>query len=343
MIMLAVRRLPLILLAIALLAVVGCKEEPITEYDAPREEQQRLLAAMMPRGETTWSFKLAGPAHAVTMHKEEFDQFVETVRFTDKAEPDLPPPPNGWKKQEDSPSRFAAFELGGSDAPLEMTVIRTSGPEAANVMTNVNRWRGQLGLREVLPAELPQCTRSMTISGTLTTFVDVSGPGDTGPMKPRDTGPVGAPTYTPPAGWTKKTNPPDKMASIRRVATFEAGQGERIAEVTIVVFTGQGDIYSNIERWRGMVGLPPATATEELDKHLRPQFKVLGGLDASYVDISGPGVDGKSPKRMLAVLARRGLQYWTVKIEGSPDVIEKQKPAFDEFIGTVRFPEGKSR
>jgi hypothetical protein len=341
----AVRRLSLILFVLALVVITGCKDDLITEYDAPREEQERLLAAMMTRGDTTWSFKLTGTANDVAAQKEHFEKFVAGVRFKgdDKAEPTFPTElPDGWKRDKtESPQRFAAFEVTGTEPALEVTVVRTSGPSAADVLKNVNRWRGQMSLREIIAAELPQCTRETTVDGLVTTFVDVSGPGDMRPKKMGGT--ANAPTYTVPTGWTKKENPPDKMPGMTRVATFEAGDGAQVAEVSVVVSAGMGDINMNIERWRGQVGLPQAKSVDELDRHVQRDFKLLGGLEATYVDITGPGAEGKAPSRILAVLARRGLQYWAVKMQGPPDVVDKQKRSFDEFLGSFRFPEVKPK
>ena len=42
----------------------------------------RILAVRVPHGDTTWFFKMTGPADVVGRHKAAFEAFLGTVRFT---------------------------------------------------------------------------------------------------------------------------------------------------------------------------------------------------------------------------------------------------------------------
>jgi len=69
----------------------GCKKEEITSYEVTRldppernsatGEPVRLLAAIFSKGDSTWFFKLMGPASKLSTKTEEFETFVRTVRF----------------------------------------------------------------------------------------------------------------------------------------------------------------------------------------------------------------------------------------------------------------------
>src|SRR5262245_32017108 len=77
-----------ILCSAAALAVLGCQNDEIQRYQVPKPERPalRMLAAMIPRGDRTWFFKAVGPAEQIGAQKEAFDQFLASVRFTDKAD-----------------------------------------------------------------------------------------------------------------------------------------------------------------------------------------------------------------------------------------------------------------
>ncbi|MCC7192357.1 MAG: hypothetical protein IT444_06185 [Phycisphaeraceae bacterium] len=71
--------------------------------------------------------------------------------------------PTGWTAQPASGMRYAAFTIPGTtpNTPAELTVFQfptssasDSGRDAANILANVNRWRGQLHLSPTTDADL---------------------------------------------------------------------------------------------------------------------------------------------------------------------------------------------
>src|SRR5262249_16665214 len=92
------------LLAGGLLALAGCGEtQGVPPSPAPRppaEPKVRLLAAIFENGKEQWFFKLLGARADVDRHADEFRRFVETVRFTGKAEPPVEwQAPPSWDKE----------------------------------------------------------------------------------------------------------------------------------------------------------------------------------------------------------------------------------------------------
>src|SRR5262249_43723522 len=148
--------------------VLGCQNnDEIRRYQVPREAPPRMLAAILPHGERTWFFKLTGPAPVVGEHKAEFERFVQSVRFPGEGDKPTWAPPEGWREVPEPKlaprggvPRFATFALGPRETPLELTVTPL-GKEAADVLPNVNRWRGQLGLGPLTEDELPQATTKL--------------------------------------------------------------------------------------------------------------------------------------------------------------------------------------
>ncbi len=142
----------------------------------------RLLGAIVPRGSRCWFFKLTGPAEAVAPHADAFAEFVASIRFDESGADDTPiwSLPDGWEQLPAGGMRLATIRLGGSPTPLEMSVIPLGMPEMdeeAYVLSNVNRWRRQLGAEEIDASRLADSTEQVALDGTTATIVDVTGSG----------------------------------------------------------------------------------------------------------------------------------------------------------------------
>ncbi len=133
------------------------------------EKQERMLGALIPQGEQTWTFLLRGPAEMVAEDKEKFVEMVKSVRFAEtsaSAEVQATPPagdesdaatgaaheaglaawtmPEGWQTVAPT-SRMRALTLkvpGGG----QVLVSRFGKDVMSDRMMNVNRWRSQVGL-----------------------------------------------------------------------------------------------------------------------------------------------------------------------------------------------------
>lgn len=179
-------------LALALLA--GCREdEEIRHYQVAKPDTSRsagankvrLLAAIFPQPDRTWFFKMTGPVADVGEHEAEFHQFIESVRFTKN--PDQPVTwtiPRGWRHEPGKGFRYATFLIGPKEKAFELIVSSLEG-QGGSVLANVNRWRGQIGLRPIGEPALAKVSRPLKVDGGPATLVDMQGPGGTAPaMRP---------------------------------------------------------------------------------------------------------------------------------------------------------------
>ena len=168
----------LIFCGIGLLALAGCQDDKITHSIVPRAsepEKTRLLGVIYPRGDQTWFFKLTGPESAVNDVTEPFNAFMNSVRFTEKAKaPVTWTLPEGWKEEKGPEPRYATLHLGPKEKPIELSVTML-GKEAAAILPNVNRWRGQLGLSPVDEAGLAALTKEIKVNDGTAVFVDMTG------------------------------------------------------------------------------------------------------------------------------------------------------------------------
>jgi len=162
--------------------------------------KRRILVAMLPQGATSWFFKMTGEDGLVRDQKPVFLDFLKSIRIEPAdseaassphdfssssgnptaapasegpAKPDWQVPPD-WKEQPPSQMLLAKFLLSGNaGAKAEVTVSVFPG-DTGGLLANVNRWRGQVGLRPVAPTELGTLP-SLDVLGGKATLVDVSG------------------------------------------------------------------------------------------------------------------------------------------------------------------------
>src|SRR5579863_7986946 len=136
--------------------------EPATEGATT----DRLVGAIVPRGATTWFFKLTGPASAVRTQDNAFEQFIKSIRFTEKGPAWALP--SGWKEEPGTAMRFATLRITTPEGRLELSVIPLptgEGRKDAYLLSNVNRWRDQLRLPPIKQDELAEKTVQFEIEG----------------------------------------------------------------------------------------------------------------------------------------------------------------------------------
>jgi len=137
-------------------------------------------------------------------------------------------------------------------------------------------------------------------------------------------------TYAAPAGWTEVA--PGQM----RVASFsvknDAGQQ---ADVSVIPLPGRaGGDESNVNRWRGQVGLGDLSAA---DLAKTAETIEVAGEPAQLYDIAGTSTGSGEPTRILGVIQHRGEMAWFYKMTGDDALVAGEKPAFVAFLKSVKF------
>jgi hypothetical protein len=334
-----------LILGIAIaLGVAGCSsDDGIRSYTVPRLKQSppRTIAAMIPSGEKVWFIKLSGPDSGVAPLKSAFETFVASLKFPDGKNTVSWTLPAGWRDSaEKKPGRFATFRAGPESLEVSITDL---GKEAADVKSNVDRWRRQIGLKPVADdAELAALCKSITVDGKAATMVDMTGKvadddevaaANASPnAPPANAGgsPVGGGSpikYQLPAGWA------ELPASGMRVAAFKVTDGKDSAEVTVIPLGGPaGGLVANVNRWRTQIGLPETT-----DAQLRKEAKSLEveGQSAVYLDLLG------KDQRTLGVIFPRGKQTWFIKFQGPIPLVDKERANFESFAQSVKLVGGR--
>lgn len=338
--------------------------EPETSL-APEQanEPGRMLAAIVPDQDQLWFFKLLGAAEAVLPHSAGVEALFASIRPGDPAKGGLQwDTPEGWTVRGPEGMRLATLTPPGGGKSLELSVISlpSTGSLEDDLLNNVNRWRGQLGLPPMDATALKehaQGTKPLGLEGLQGAIsVDLTGSIDPSTlMAPRAGAPALGPIATnPPAPQFEPTDPvaaapgssfrsklPDtwKPAPGRsmRVATYTVGD----AEVVVSQFPKFGvmaDPLENVNRWRGQVGLPPLDlpGIEALQKTME-----IAGEQASYYELMGPE-DASPPLGMLAAMTVRGDQVWFFKLFGPRAVVEAERERFVPWLSSIEFDQEPS-
>lgn len=171
--------------------------------DPQTQAPTRLLAASLPRGDTTWFFKMTGPVELVAKEKDAFKQLLKSIHFGDHSEssavasaqnsplPASPPPtaspaqpswdvPAGWTPQAPSPMLLGRFLVAKTERMTTEATVSAFPGSVGGLLDNINRWRGQIGLGPVGEPEAKALTSTLDVNGEPATLVDIT---NTSPAK----------------------------------------------------------------------------------------------------------------------------------------------------------------
>lgn len=153
------------------------------------------------------------------------------------------------------------------------------------------------------------------------------------PMAPP---PAGAPAASPasadsitwaaPDHWTAKPLGPMRRGS------FTARNTGGEADCSIFVFAAaQNPLLDNINRWRGQVGLSRLTEAQ-----LSAESAKLESAGQTFTTVDLLGETAGAPTRVLGAVLYRGEEAWFFKLSGPDAVVAAERPAFLDFLRSVR-------
>ena len=329
------------------LAVETPDAGPSEDVDMTRD---RMLAAIVPHGKQAWFFKVAGPNDAVQEQMEEFLALVKSVEFDESNEPTWKLP-EGWTREPGSQMRFATLKIPGDDKPMDLSVIPLPADDIdapEYILSNVNRWRGQLQLKPITTDQLfdKENPTEETIQfeledGTKATLANLVGNmGDKKksrpPFAPFASGGFGDPanstkgnkpsglSFDTPDGW--KTSKGTSMS----VEAFEVtSEGKRVEFTLTRLGVGAAKLLGNVDRWRKQLGMQPTTRAD-LENDLQP-IKV-DGAEGKFVELHGP-----ADRSTLAVIVVHGNSAWFFKLAGDTELAKRETQNFKAFAQSVKF------
>jgi hypothetical protein len=121
--------------------------------------------------------------------------------------------PDGWSEQPLSEMRLGSFKVDGANGgSADVSVIAFPG-EAGGLISNINRWRGQLQLSPLAEDQLPQMIQRTDVDNVPTFLVDFQ----TAQNAPKPSRILGAVLQTADRTWfVKMTGPPEFIESQRQ-------------------------------------------------------------------------------------------------------------------------------
>ena len=130
-----------------------------------------------------------------------------------------------------------------------------------------------------------------------------------------------------PAGWT--VGPENSM---RKATWIVTGPNDSKAEIAVTVFPGSvGGLTANVNRWRGQIGLPPASPDEIAAS---AKSTKVSGLDSQRFVMTS--ADGK--KSVDAVMTSKDGATWFFKMNGETAAVQANSAAFVAFLSASKLP-----
>ena len=130
-----------------------------------------------------------------------------------------------------------------------------------------------------------------------------------------------------PAGWT--VGPENSM---RKATWIVTGPNDSKAEIAVTVFPGSvGGLTANVNRWRGQIGLPPASPDEIAAS---AKSAKVSGLDSQRFVMTS--ADGK--KSVDAVMTSKDGATWFFKMNGETAAVQANSAAFVAFLSASKLP-----
>jgi len=172
------------------------------------------------------------------------------------------------------------------------------------------------------PAMTP--AQRLRVNTNFTAPATAAAPG-TDSVPPAATAPM---HYTVPEGWETLPETPMRTVNLMAAPNTEC-------YVTVLAGTG-GGLESNLNRWRGQMGLPELSGPEIAALAKRP---LLDG-EASYIDITGTftgmgGIGEKPDYRMLGLALVSGNRAVFIKMTGPATEVEAQIANFNAFCDSL--------
>ncbi|MEM9383337.1 MAG: hypothetical protein AAGB93_25570, partial [Planctomycetota bacterium] len=142
--------------------------------------------------------------------------------------------------------------------------------------------------------------------------------------------------YDPPEGWEALAPTQFRLVNLR-------SKSDPSAEITLSFLGGDGGgLTANVNRWRGQVGLQPAS---DLEVAAYPKRSVLG-VEATYLEFTGPYQGMGGPKiedgALFGAIFSNGGGTLFIKMTGPRETLEAERESFGAFLDSlgIRAPSG---
>ncbi len=366
-------------LALGCVCLCSCREDAVVFHSnvfvtrgadlQNQEPRYRMIAAIADQPSGTWFFKLSGPIPNMEAMEAPWQAFLSSINFAN-AEPQWTLP-EGWSTPglENRPmpggSAMRIANITTKDSDLSISV--TSMPAGQQILPNVNRWRGQLGLKPISEAQMTAELSQLNNEQVKLKIFAANGPelttrmGGRAPFAGKTSGKQSAtkqPANNRPASGhppidaeaatnlseTKTTSPPIEFTApadwtAGKTSAMVLGRWTRDTEngsVEILLLRMKPSDESwtkNVEAWAREVALKGDVNVAEVT-----ESEQVAGRDARKVRLQGPPTDDATSRGVLAVMfADPNDDGFILKLSGNRAGVTDAEGAFQAILDSIHF------
>jgi hypothetical protein len=347
------------------IVLTGCRtEDPIVRHEIPKDrsgldhlrqsasqadqgslvvstvasdstEQDRMVVALAMRDDATWFFKINGPVSRINETEDQWLSFLKRVSFDDDGKP-IWKLPEGWKVGNQKPMRFATLIIDSGKPQVELAISSLSAGQ--DLLLNVNRWRGQLGLDSTDEKALKNSLSFVQADGQKLTLFDETGKMSGSMMPPfaraggtsqtASDSAGGKVRYVVPEGW--QAGRPSPFLKAR----FSRTEGEQSAQISVSSLPAAANKWlPNAKRWAGQVGMSSLSESELAERTSEITVDEHEGKLIRLVP-----EEAKQENATIAVMVKKGANAWFFKLTGDRKIVDASDEALMDFLGTVKLP-----
>jgi len=330
-----------------------------------------MVVAIFQRAEAAWFFKITGAPEEVAQSESAWQPFIDSIKFESKGGGERPvwELPDGWSLGGKAQMVFAILKMPDTEA--EIRISRLGGQQ--DLLSNVNRWRGQLALP---PATADGLEENLTVKqggeAEYRLFDQQgksSGKSMGGPFMRqqalmqaqeveqaeqtestlKEESATDSPTVKPPsklqndlAANPKFTlDPPEGYSpgktSAMVVARFVKETDDGKVQISLVPLTATNKWNDNVNFWRQSVGLEPIESAEiEAATEAVTISGVEGKKIALIADEQSDG-DWEVKKSLIGVMVKHDDAAWFFKMMGDTPLVNSDQAIFDSFLESFEF------
>ena len=369
-------------LLICTLFLMSCGEDPIVSYQEPKantkpfnpESNPMANAPFMngssnmmnaPKGDSmtaaiiytekeAWFVKLMGYRKDIRQHAQSFALFVSSIQIPGEAPKEISWELNeGWTEEEGSGFRFATVHTSEPKVEISISKLPIGG---ADLLANVNRWRGQLQLPAWSEEELKETVHYQKLRGKDAFFVNIYNskldPDSEDYPKTaskededcatcehceakakKEAAEANAPSENKGHAHFTSQAPAENWealeASGMRKAAFNIKSSDETGLMTVIQLSAiAGDKLQNVNRWLGQVG---EANLDEAGLAKIEQTVEIDGEKAAYYKLIG------KEKSILAVILKTNDQVWFFKTFASTKLINAEENNFKTYLKLAKF------
>ena len=319
---------------------IGAKKlsaPPTRAAEASPKTESRMFVAIDEKDDVTWFFKVTGSIEAVNTTEDQWKSILKSVEYAEAGNPDWTLPED-WKLGPPKPMRYATLHTSTDETGQVVLSISSLGPNQ-NLLNNVNRWRGQLGLEPIGDNEL-QLAKLSNTSSEMKVFDATGMLALTGAMaraaqgtravSPQANRPARPQRpnlkYDIPEGWIESNQ--SMMVPVR----LRFGTDKSAPQITVTQLRATASEWiPNAQRWAGQVSM---TQDEDTLKELTSEITV-DGLTGQKVVLLPENEEAKIG--MIGAMVKREDIAWFFKLIGDKKFVADNQEVFDQLMMTFKF------